>query len=456
MAEPRAETLGAETIWENCLGVLRHQLPQEVLSTWLMQLRPSLKSNNQSLLLCLYANTEYCAQQVIKHYKNIIQNSLKSIPGGTQLGLEVRTEHSTPVFRGLDENGLDPQSTFESFVRGTCNSFAYESAWGVATRSTANRTSNPLLMCSESGLGKTHLLMAIGNEIRQRAPHRRVLYMVSEQFYKGVVKAIQDQNMDAFNERCRNVDVLLIDDIHALVGKDRCQLELFNTFNYLWTRDRQIIFSSDREPLRVDLAERLRSRLNGGLQLKLHPPELETRIAILCAKARQNWNYELPQDVAQFIAEKISFNVRELEGALNTVYSYALNAKKAIDLPLVQEALRGLLRIHAEKIPMETIQKAVATYHEVDVAHLIGPSRSRVLVRPRHMAMALARELTDFSLPDIGKHFGGRDHTTVLNACKKIKILREQDPDMENTYQNLSRLLRHHRGGDSNNNKSRM
>ncbi|MEI6095688.1 MAG: chromosomal replication initiator protein DnaA, partial [Gammaproteobacteria bacterium] len=300
---------------------------------------------------------------------------------------------------------------------------------------------NPLFIYGGVGLGKTHLMHAIGNTILKNNPQAKVLYLHSERFVADMVKALQTNSINEFKRFYRALDALLIDDIQFFAGKDRSQEEFFHTFNALLEGQQQIILTSDRYPKEIEgVEERLKSRFGWGLTVAVEPPELETRVAILISKAEQS-NVVLPYEVAFFIAKRIRSNVRELEGALRRVIANAHFTGKSITIEFVSDALRDLLALQDKLVTIENIQKTVAEYYKVKVADLLSKRRSRSIARPRQMAMALAKELTNHSLPEIGDHYGGRDHTTVIHACRKVKDLISEGGDFAEDYKNLMRIL---------------
>ena len=292
-----------------------------------------------------------------------------------------------------------------------------------------------------TGLGKTHLLHAVGNGIMARKPNAKVVYMHSERFVQDMVKALQNNAIEEFKRYYRSVDALLIDDIQFFANKERSQEEFFHTFNALLEGNQQIILTSDRYPKEINgVEDRLKSRFGWGLTVAIEPPELETRVAILMKKADEN-DIRLPGEVAFFIAKRLRSNVRELEGALNRVIANANFTGRAITIDFVREALRDLLALQEKLVTIDNIQKTVAEYYKIKVADLLSKRRSRSVARPRQMAMALAKELTNHSLPEIGDAFGGRDHTAVLHACRKIEQLREESHDIKEDFSNLIRTL---------------
>lgn len=334
---------------------------------------------------------------------------------------------------------LNPDFTFANFVEGKSNQLARAAAQQVAEN--PGRAYNPLFIYGGVGLGKTHLMHAVGNAIRQRRPNARIAYVHSERFVGDMVKALQHNTINEFKTAYRSLDALLIDDIQFFAGKDRSQEEFFHTFNALFEAQQQIILTCDRYPKEVDgLEERLKSRFGWGLTVSVEPPELETSVAILMSKAALG-GIALPEEVAFFIAKRIRSNVRELEGALRRVFANAQFTGRPITLDFTKEALRDLLALQDRLVTVDNIQKTVAEYYKIRVADLLSKRRNRSIARPRQMAMALAKELTTHSLPEIGDAFGGRDHTTVLHACRVIKTLRESETRSREEYTNLLRTL---------------
>jgi chromosomal replication initiator protein len=337
------------------------------------------------------------------------------------------------------EGRLNPAFTFVSHVAGKSNQLARAAAQQVGEN--PGRAYNPLFIYGGVGLGKTHLMQAAGNAAVERAPDARVVYVHSERFVADMVKALQHNEINNFKRYYRSLDMLLIDDIQFFAGKSHSQEEFFHTFNTLLDGQRQVIITSDRFPREISgVQERLISRFGSGLTVPIDPPELETRVAILIKKALAR-EVTLPEDVAFFIAEQIRSNVRELEGALHRLVASANFTGRTIDVDLARDALRDLLDAHQRQINIQNIQKTVADYFKMRVSDLHSRKRNRQIARPRQMAMALAKELTPMSLPEIGDAFGGRDHTTVLHAQRKIKALLQTDPKIKEDYQALLRLL---------------
>lgn len=329
--------------------------------------------------------------------------------------------------------------TFDNFVEGKSNQLARAAASQVADN--PGTAYNPLFIYGGTGLGKTHLLHAVGNGILLNNPKAKIAYMHSERFVQDMVKALQNNAIEKFKQYYRSVDALLIDDIQFFANKERTQEEFFHTFNALLEGNQQIILTSDRYPKEIDgVEDRLKSRFGWGLTIAIEPPELETRVAILKKKAQES-NTNLADEVAFFIAKRLRSNVRELEGALNRVVANANFTGRAITIDFVREALRDLLALQDKLVTIDNIQKTVAEYYKIKVADLLSKRRSRSVARPRQIAMALSKELTNHSLPEIGDSFGGRDHTTVLHACRKVKSLREETHDIKEDYSNLIRTL---------------
>lgn len=340
---------------------------------------------------------------------------------------------------GEHRSNLNPQFTFDSFVVGKSNQLGLAAARQVADN--PGGSYNPLFIYGGVGLGKTHLMQSIGNALIQRNSAATVLYIHSERFLADMIKALQLNAMNEFKRYYRSVDALLIDDIQFLANKDRSQEEFFHTFNALLEGGQQIILTCDRYPKEIDgLEERLKSRFGWGLTVAVEPPELETRVAILMKKAEEN-RIELPNDSAFFIAQRIRSNVRELEGALKRVIANAHFTGRRVDVELVREALKDLLALQDKQVSIDNIQRVVAEYYKIKVSDLLSKRRNRSVARPRQVAMTLAKELTNHSLPEIGDSFGGRDHTTVLHACRKIKDLREESADIREDFKNLMRSL---------------
>jgi chromosomal replication initiator protein len=337
------------------------------------------------------------------------------------------------------QHNLVDNYTFTSFVEGKSNQLALAAAQQVAEN--PGDSYNPLFLYGGVGLGKTHLMHAVGNALRQTKPDARIVYLHSERFVADMVKALQLNAISDFKRYYRSVDALLIDDIQFFANKDRSQEEFFHTFNALLEGGQQMILTCDRYPKEIEgLEERLKSRFGWGLTVAVEPPELETRVAILMKKAEQA-NIDLSPDAAFFIAQRIRSNVRELEGALKRVIASANFTGRPYDVELIKDSLRDLLALQDRQVSLDNIKRTVAEYYKIKSSDLLSKRRSRSVARPRQLAMALSKELTNHSLPEIGDAFGGRDHTTVLHACRKIKELRETSTDIREDYKNLLRSL---------------
>ncbi|MFI2819120.1 chromosomal replication initiator protein DnaA [Vreelandella piezotolerans] len=349
-------------------------------------------------------------------------------------------ERQVQVEGSLKHNsGLNPNFTFDTFVEGKSNQLARAASRQVSEN--PGGAYNPLFLYGGVGLGKTHLMHAVGNALAGRRENARVVYLHSERFVADMVKALQLNAINDFKRFYRSVDALLIDDIQFFAGKERSQEEFFHTFNALLEGGQQMILTSDRYPKEISgVEERLKSRFGWGLTVAIEPPELETRVAILMKKADQA-KVDLPHDAAFFIAQKIRSNVRELEGALKKVIADSHFMGKTITQEFIRESLKDLLALQDKQVGVDNIQRTVAEYYKIKVADLLSKRRSRSVARPRQVAMALAKELTNHSLPEIGDAFGGRDHTTVLHACRKVKALQEENADIREDYKNLLRLL---------------
>ena len=435
--------------WPRCLERLEAELPVEEVQTWLKPLQARLHDD----VMVLYAPNAFVRDAVQAKYLNRISQLLGHYAGNTTVSLEIgsitRTASAAPSptqtlaarapvaeFAG----NLDNHYTFDNFVEGRSNQLGRAAAWQAALKP-GDRAHNPLLLYGGTGLGKTHLMFAAGNEMRRQNPGMRVMYLRSEQFFSAMMKALQDKTMDAFKRLFQQVDALLIDDIQFFAGKDRTQEEFFHTFNALFDGRQQIILTCDRYPREVEgLEPRLKSRLAWGLSVAIDPPDFETRAQIVLSKARER-GVMIPEDVAYLLAKKMRSNVRDLEGALNTLAARANFTGRSITPEFAQETLRDLLRAQQQAIGIANIQKAVADYYGLQIKDLLSKRRTRSLARPRQVAMALAKELTEHSLPEIGDAFAGRDHTTVLHACRQIRSLIESDGKLHEDWDKLIRKL---------------
>ena len=440
-------------LWRRCLERLEGELSAEDLHTWLMP----LQARDDADGLQLFAPNPYTLDAVRDRYLDKIEVVLKLLTGHA---LPVRLEvGSSAVATGNGHrpatptrtvtvpepaaanftHNLDPHYTFETFVEGKSNQLGKAAAMQVAQN--PGRAYNPLLLYGGTGLGKTHLMHAAGNLMREHNPNCKVLYLRSEQFVGSMIEALRTKSMDEFKRRFRSVDALLIDDIQFFAGKDTTQEEFFHTFNALFESKQQIILTCDRYPKEVDKLEpRLKSRLGWGLSVAIEPPDFETRAAILLAKAHEK-GVSVSENVAMLLAKRIRSNVRDLEGALNTLAARANFYGKPITTEFAEETLRDLLATHAQAVTVPNIQKIVAEYFGVRLQDLLSKRRVRSLARPRQIAMALSKELTEHSLPEIGEAFGGRDHTTVLHACRTIRKLCETDTRMRQDWEQLIRTL---------------
>ncbi|MCX7562004.1 chromosomal replication initiator protein DnaA [Xanthomonadaceae bacterium XH05] len=434
--------------WPLCLSHLQAELPPEEFITWV---KP-LQANAADDALLLYAPNAFVVDTVRERYLPRIVELLRQASGQTtaQARVEVgslsrapirnkaATSAPAPADDGFVSN-LETAYTFDNFVEGKSNQLGKSAAWQVAQN--PGQAYNPLLLYGGTGLGKTHLMHAAGNLMRANRPGTKVLYLRSEQFFSAMMKALQEKTMEQFKRQFQRVDALLLDDIQFFAGKNTTQEEFFHTFNALFDGKQQMILTCDRYPKEVDnLEPRLKSRLGWGLSVAIEPPDFETRAAILINKARTR-AVPLPDDVAYLIAKRMRSNVRDLEGALNTLAARANFTGKPITVEFAQETLRDLLRAQQQAISIGNIQKVVADYYQLRVADLLSKRRTRSLARPRQVAMTLAKELTTHSLPEIGDGFGGRDHTTVLHACRQIRKLLDTDGVLREDWDKLMRKL---------------
>ncbi|MCF2922232.1 chromosomal replication initiator protein DnaA [Pseudoalteromonas sp. APAL1] len=460
------------SVWQSCLYVLQDELPSQQFSMWV---RP-LQAESTEDTLTIYAPNRFVLDWVREKYLNRINELLVEICGdeAPELRFDVgskpilnaqaasapaATEASASVPQQAAEkqqpkpekaavepapksgykSNIKENYTFDSFVEGKSNQLAKAAATQVADN--PGSAFNPVFIYGGTGLGKTHLLHAVGNGIMANKPDAKIVYMHSERFVQDMVKALQNNAIEEFKRYYRSVDALMIDDIQFFANKERSQEEFFHTFNALLEGNQQIILTSDRYPKEIEgVEDRLKSRFGWGLTIAIEPPELETRVAILMKKAQQS-KINLPHEVAFFIAKKLRSNVRELEGALNRVIANANFTGRPISIDFVKEALRDLLALQDKLVTIDNIQRTVAEYYRIRVSDLLSKRRSRSIARPRQVAMALSKELTNHSLPEIGDAFGGRDHTTVLHACRKVKSLRDESHEVKEDYQNLIRTL---------------
>ncbi|TIH11224.1 chromosomal replication initiator protein DnaA [Pseudomonas leptonychotis] len=384
--------------------------------------------------------THAAASAVATAHTEPSRASFDPMAGAASQQAPARTERTVQVEGGLKHTSyLNRTFTFDNFVEGKSNQLARAAAWQVADN--PKHGYNPLFLYGGVGLGKTHLMHAVGNHLLAKNPNAKVVYLHSERFVADMVKALQLNAINEFKRFYRSVDALLIDDIQFFAKKERSQEEFFHTFNALLEGGQQVILTSDRYPKEIEgLEERLKSRFGWGLTVAVEPPELETRVAILMKKADQA-KVDLPHDAAFFIAQRIRSNVRELEGALKRVIAHSHFMGRDITIELIRESLKDLLALQDKLVSIDNIQRTVAEYYKIKISDLLSKRRSRSVARPRQVAMALSKELTNHSLPEIGDAFGGRDHTTVLHACRKIAELKESDADIREDYKNLLRTL---------------
>ena len=442
------------SLWARCMCALEAELPEQQFNTWVRPLQALEGAGALKLLAPNRFVVEWINEKLLPRIGELLRDkSTGDVPIVTvEIGSRCepvgspsppapteavrRTRRGEGLVIGARLNG---EFTFRTFVEGKSNQMAKAAAAQVAEN--PGKAYNPLFLYGGVGLGKTHLMHAIAHYVREQNEEARVAYVHSERFVSDMVRALQHNSMNEFKAAYRSLDALLIDDIQFFAGKDRSQEEFFHTFNALLEGQHQVILSCDRYPKEVEgLEERLKSRFGWGLTVAIEPPELETCVAILMTKSRQ-FGTPVPEEVAFFIAKRIRSNVRELEGALRRVIANARFTGRPITLEFTKEALKDLLSLQAKLVTIENIQKTVADYYKVRVAELLSKRRSRSVARPRQVAMALAKELTSHSLPEIGDAFGGRDHTTVLHACKRIRALRDIDVRMSEDYSNLLRTL---------------
>jgi chromosomal replication initiator protein len=443
-----------DAFWTLCLQHFEHSLPQQQFRTWIQPLRP--RRNGKTLIL--EAPNRFVLQWVKDRFLPVIEQLAREHHDGSGIHLELAqrsardaapatalptaapatVRESRPKVR--ESSRLNPVFTFDSFVTGKANQLARAAAMQVAEH--PGTAYNPLFIYGGVGLGKTHLLQAIGNLVQDSKAAAKIRYIHAEQYVSDVVRAYQHKAFDGFKKYYHSLDVLLIDDIQFFGGKNRTQEEFFYAFNALVEGHKQVIITCDTYPKEISgMEDRLISRFGWGLTVAIEPPELEMRVAILLKKAEAD-DIVLPQDVAFFIAKHIQSNVRELEGGLKRVIAYSNFSSQEITVELAREALKDLLAIQYRQVSVDNIQRTVADYYKIKVAEMYSKKRSRNVARPRQMAMALAKELTQLSLPDIGEAFGGRDHTTVLHACRKITELKLENPDIGRDFEALLQVLR--------------
>jgi len=433
-------------VWEDCLTVLKLDLTESQFNTWIKPL--SAIEDEEAQSLTLLAPNKFVVNWVQKNYLEKIKNvASKRLDGKATVAISIGDEpYSNPDMSTNQNKAVTPVGSplnkryiFDNFVGGKSNQLARAAALQITEN--PGISYNPFFIYGGVGLGKTHLMQSVGNAIKENHPDKKVAYVHSERFVGEMVSALQHNALNVFKNDYRSLDVLLIDDIQFFAGKDKSQEEFFHTFNVLLESNSQIIITSDKYPKEIKgLEERLRSRFGWGLTVSIDPPEMETCVAILMVKSELE-GFKLPEDVAFFIAKNIRSNVRELEGALRKVIASSTFTGREVSVELAKECLRDLLSLQSRQITIENIQKVVAEYFNIRVSDLHSKRRSRSITRPRQVAMSISKELTKNSLPEIGDLFGGRDHTTVIHACKKIEELKKSDLKIHEDYNNIKRLL---------------
>ena len=448
--------------WGECKKTLERDLPIEEYSTWIAPLTLEQNNGSNPLSYSVLAPKKFISDWVEDNYGITIKERLSAITSKRDLNLnfEIFVDYhdklpnedsesdtnapaiTTRIAQSAEvpkKNNLIDNFTFETFVEGKSNHIALAASRQIGDG--LKNSYNPLFIYGGVGLGKTHLMHAVGNEILKQDPSKKIAYVHSEKFVSDMVKSLQLGAINEFKQHYRSLDALLIDDIQFFAKKEQSQEELFHTFNSLLEKGSQMILTCDKYPKEIDgLEDRLKSRLGWGLPVVIEPPELETRVAILLSKA-MTMDHELSEESAFFIAQKVRSNVRELEGALKRVIANANFTGRPITIDLIKDSLKDLLAIQARQVSVENIQKTTAEYYNIKMSDILSKRRSRSVARPRQMAMFLAKELTNYSLPEIGESFGGRDHTTVIHACKKINELRSFNLDIEEDYRKLLRVL---------------
>lgn len=460
------------SLWDRCLNDLRYQLKENEFTMWLRPLSAKVVGNKLELL----APNQYFVSHVQENHFNAIEQLAKQHSNGeiSQVVIQVESSvqqaprdsvdhqataagqyvgarsstHSAGVESAVTEASqlgadkslsyINPYFTFETFVSGKSNMLAYKACQELGKKQSQNRH-NPLFLYGASGLGKTHLMHSVAHKYLKIG--KTFYYFSSEKFINQLVYALRNQKIEQFKRKIKRVDLLIIDDVHVLAGKSKSSNEFLSLFADFMVEDKQVILASDRHPSQMtEFDERFRSRFSSGLAVAIEPPEMETRMQILQKKATLS-GVELPKECALFIAQNVVSNVRRLEGALNQVVANANLTGNPIDLDMVQYALKDVIAIRSQAVSMDNIRKVVAEYYDVSVKDLMSKKRTRSIARPRQIAMALARELTKDSFPDIGQSFGGRDHTTVMHACEKVAQLRSEDPVLDKEYKALSMTL---------------
>lgn len=458
-------------LWDRCLNDLRYQLKENEFTMWLRPLSAKVVGDKLELL----APNQYFVSHVEEHHFDAIEKLAKQHSNGEINQVVIQVESAQPSFheamsrqstangspkssatttQKVDAHGnladasqmasdkslsyINPFFTFETFVSGKSNMLAYKACQELGKKQSQNQH-NPLFLYGASGLGKTHLMHSVAHKYLKIG--KTFYYFSSEKFINQLVHALRNQKIEQFKRKIKRVDLLIIDDVHVLAGKSKSSSEFLSLFADFMVEGKQVILASDRHPSQMtEFDERFRSRFSSGLAVSIEPPEMETRMQILQKKASLS-GIELPKECALFIAQNVVSNVRRLEGALNQVMANANLTGNPIDLDMVQYALKDIIAIRSQAVSMDNIRKVVAEYYDVSVKDLMSKKRTRSIARPRQIAMALARELTKDSFPDIGQSFGGRDHTTVMHACEKVSQLRSEDPVLDKEYKALSMTL---------------
>ena len=444
---------GIDVSWPKITSELKKSLDKDTFQNWI---KPIYFESHIDTSLTLSVPTRFLRDWIIKNYASVIkkaymdqghsidklailvkENNNRIIPG-TEVIYEDKDDDEDTYYDDISAP-LDPKFTFDNFIVGKPNELAYAAAQRVALSEVVSF--NPLFLYGGVGLGKTHLMHAVAWNIKKRNPKKNVVYLTAEKFMYQFIKALRFKNIMSFKEQFRSVDVLMIDDVQFIIGKDNTQEEFFHTFNTLIDKKRQIIISADKSPADLDgLEDRLKSRLGWGLVADIHPLTYELRLGILQAKAEQK-SLNLKQEVMEFLANKITNNVREMEGALNRLAVHASIQDSEISVDLVKDVLKDLLRTNSRKITIDEIQKKVVEHYNIKLSDMHSPRRSRSVARPRQVAMYLAKSITTRSLPEIGRKFGGRDHTTVIHAIKTIEEIMVNDPNLAEDIELLTRIL---------------
>jgi len=431
-----------KNFWDGVLQTLAEDLSSDDFNAWILPLQ--IQTDIEDSVVLKVAN-KYLKDHIDKNFKDNINAAIDKQNNDKLTGYVIKTHQNTLTFsqksakaKNSFNDNLNDLYTFQSFVEGKSNQLGLAASQQVAI--SPGKDYNPLYIYGATGLGKTHLMHSIGHEIK-KSGGKRILYIRSELFVRDMINSLQQHTINKFKDFYQSLDVLLMDDIQFLAGKDRSQEEFFHSLNYLLEGKSQVVVTCDRYPKEIDqLEDRLKSRFGSGLTVALEPPDFETRVGILKTKSKLS-GFNLDEDAAYFIAKLIKSNVRELEGALNNVYALSRLTNSPININLAKKALRDLISVQNRVISLDNIQHVVAKYFNITINDLISKSRSRSIVRPRQIAMSLTKELTNKSLPEIGNGFGGRDHTTVIHACKKVSELRNIDTKVSEDYRNLHRLL---------------